>query len=234
MKKTSNILKMLQGCGQIFAIAFVLCVLLAASVFAADKSSAKGSYTTADTARYLANGSTISGQLTEDDLIDFYRIVVPSEQKVKITYVSGVYDSMFEIFDASDDSVYSKNLYYVDEGTTKSDVYEDTLSAGTYYIRIKPWSNNTYTGSYKISFVMPNYTPSGLVAPLGLKVTGKDYKTVQVSWRKVNNISGYHLYVSNTLNGYYKKCATVKKNTQTSVTLSNLVPGKNYFFKIQT
>ncbi len=237
MQKTTrnSMVRLLQYCG-IFVLTLVLSIMMTASIFAADESTAKGSYTTPGSARYLANGSTVTGKLTSSDLVDWYRISVPSKQRVKLTYTTGVYDSTFELFNSSNtsDYIHYKNVYYVSEGSTQTYVYDETLSAGTYYIRIKPWSTKTYTGSYKISFAMPNYTASGLVAPGGLKVTGKDYKSVKVSWNKVNNVSGYHLYVSNTLNGYYKKCATVKKNTQTSVTLTNLVPGKSYYFKIQT
>ncbi len=234
MQKTNrNTMKrLLQYCG-IFVVTLLLGILMTTSIFAADESTAKGSYTSFSTARYLANGSKVSGSLTSDDLVDYYRITVPSTQKVVFNYNTSVYDSMFYLYNSSKSVIDSENYYYVTSGT-KNYQYTNTLSAGTYYIQIKPYSTHSYTGTYQLSFSMPNYTPSGLVAPLNLKVTGTNYKSVRVSWGKVNNVSGYHLYVSNTLNGYYKKCATVKSNTKTYVDLTNLVPGKNYFFKVQT
>lgn len=239
MERTSNnFLRLLQRCGQMFVIALMVGVMLTTSAFAEEKSGMESTPKWFDNAQYLASGSTVSGALSRWNTSEYYRINVPSRQKVVINCSTSFNQASLYIYNSKQQKIYDRDMTPVNSSYSSAGTctYSNTLDAGTYYV--VPTSGASYAIiDYKLSFKLQGAAtnqPAGLTAPGNLKVVGKDYKTVRVSWNKVNNVSGYYVYVSNKLNGNYKKCATIEKNTQTGVTLSNLVPGRSYYFKVQS
>ncbi len=77
-------------------------------------------------------------------------------------------------------------------------------------------------------------TPKELQKPKNITAEGADYQSVKVTWSEVKGISGYHLYYSKTLNGYYRKAASIAGSGNTRVTVKGLAMNQYYFFKVQT
>lgn len=219
-----------------FVLVFLLSMLVSSSVFAAPKQ-----YNSFSTACPISNGQRVSGTVGSSGTATsgsdiYYRFTVPSTQLVNITCQTSISNSELQIFD-SDYAPFCNTIYgngYFDANDYLR--YNATMEAGTYYIRFRAKGTDSMSGdNYEILFTMPNYNPNPVPAtPKNLRVTGIDYKTMRLTWSKVNNVSGYHLYISNTANGTYKKCQTIVGNGNTSVTLTDYAPAKTYYFKIQT
>ncbi len=73
-----------------------------------------------------------------------------------------------------------------------------------------------------------------LAAPTNVTAVGVDYKSIELGWDAVSGVSGYHVYYSKTLNGYYRKAASLAGSGNTIFTFDNLAMNQYYFFKILT
>lgn len=142
------------------------------------------------------------------------------------------------------------------QGVTGYQVYRSTSKNGTYkkvktinksgtiqYTDKKLKSGTTYfykvcayqkkgskvsTGKFsKVVSVKP--TPA---APVVNSVTSKDYKTVQIKWKKVAGASGYLIYRSSTKSGGYRQVAEAKASA-TSAKATNLISGTTYYFRVR-
>ena len=83
-----------------------------------------------------------------------------------------------------------------------------------------PMSKSSYTGN--------------VAAPTIKSVKSVGSSRVRLTWSRVATACGYQIYYADSKNGSYKKLKTVKGGAVTSYTVSGLVPGKNYYFKIRS
>lgn len=139
----------------------------------------KGSFTSAGntenepnntfaSAMKLESGSAglVKGFISRTDTIDFYKIYVPSDQKIKITYTAKIPDSYCEIWNQDQFSLNKKNVYTASEENPKTYVYEESLKAGTYYIKITPYGS--HTGRYTLMWE----TEQQIAYVTSIKITG--------------------------------------------------------------
>lgn len=119
-----------------------------------------------DKAVSLAANTKITGFLSQTDTLDFYRIVVPSQQRIKIFYNSRISDTYISIWNSSYERLYRKNVYTGSESSPISYTYEEVLDAGVYYIKIEPYSG-VKTGRYQLS-----WAGSGTVKVSSISITG--------------------------------------------------------------
>lgn len=96
----------------------------------------------------LGTNQKVTGFFSQTDSLDFYRIVIPATQKVRLTYTSRVRTSRFTVWDSDFQQISKKDVYYASEESPLTFAYEETLDAGTYYIKID--SNNGYAGTYQL------------------------------------------------------------------------------------
>lgn len=85
------------------------------------------------------------------------------------------------------------------------------------------------------SFFNGNFVNKGAVPALPGKLTaaGKAYNKIKLTWQdNSNNETGFEIYRSGILSGYYKIVGTVGANT-TAFTDSALYPSKKYYYKVQ-
>lgn len=113
----------------------------------------------------LSANTKVMGLLSLTDRLDFYRIVVPSVQKVKIVYSGRIADSYYSIWNSDYECVYRKNVYTGSEASPKTSSYEVTLNAGVYYIKIEPYGSNC--GRYQLSWY-----GAGNVKVSGISISG--------------------------------------------------------------
>ncbi|OPJ64035.1 fibronectin type III domain-containing protein [Clostridium oryzae] len=66
--------------------------------------------------------------------------------------------------------------------------------------------------------------------PIEIKVASVSYNSVIVSWREVQGVSGYSLYMATSSNGKYK---LIKSTAANSYIVSGLSTGKTYYYKIR-
>lgn len=57
--------------------------------------------------------------------------------------------------------------------------------------------------------------------------------SAKVTWKAQKNVTGYYVYSSTGTNGAYKKVATIKGAKKNSYSVSNLVAGGKYFYKVK-
>lgn len=103
-----------------------------------------------ESAMPLSMNSSVTGFLSVQDRVDFYRITVPTTQKVKIIYTGRIPDAYYSVWDSNYLQKTRINVYTASETNPKTSTYEEVLSPGTYYIKIEPYSNNT--GRYTLSW----------------------------------------------------------------------------------
>lgn len=133
-----------------------------------------------ETAMPLGRGSKVIGFITEKglDQLDFYKIQVPAQEKVKITYNSMISDSYVSIWDSNFIMKKEQDVYPASESSPKAYDYEETLAPGTYYIKVKPYSDNTgrYTLTWSGSGAAAETTPAASNQTVRDRKTGYVYK----------------------------------------------------------
>lgn len=111
--------------------------------FAAFKNNETESNNSFDSAMPLAFSKTVTGALTENDEVDFYRFELTSTQTIIITYTSYMNDSRIQLWDKDYISQDNNDVYYASDDNPKTFSREYKLAAGVYYIKIFP----DYTGN---------------------------------------------------------------------------------------
>lgn len=91
---------------------------------------------------------------------------------------------------------------------------------------------------YSISYLNSNYLTIAkkTIEPIfkqkvsNIKIVQVDYKTNRLTWKKLNNVTGYKIYVSLSKKGKYKKIGVSKTNNFNHYKVE---AGKTYFYKIR-
>ena len=111
-----------------------------------------------DDAMELPNGESgsVCGFISRTDKVDFYKIQLPYDQKIKITYSSKIGDSYCEIWNADKVRLKRQIVSKASEESEQTFIYEKALKAGTYYIKIIPYtgSEGRYTLSWETEQLM--------------------------------------------------------------------------------
>lgn len=97
----------------------------------------------------LPAGRKVTGFLGLTDRLDFYCFTIPSRKKIAITYTGMIKDSYISLWDKDYQQIMRKNVYYASESEPLTYVYEENLDAGTYYIKIEPYSSS-HSGRYQL------------------------------------------------------------------------------------
>lgn len=115
------------------------------------------------TAQNLNLNQTVNGFISEDDEIDFYKIQLNSTKTIRLIYTSYIYDSYLQVWNKDYIEQSKKNIYYASEENPLTYTYEETLSAGTYYIKIYPSNDDTgrYTLKYEEKVLAKSISVSG-------------------------------------------------------------------------
>ena len=111
------------------------------------------------TAYNLKRNQLVTGFISEDNEPDFYKIVVPSNQCIKVVYTSWLKrDSHIMIYNGNYEKLHEEHVYRSNPAIY---TYEQTLSAGTYYIKIDPYDWGVYTtGTYTLKYIEKVLTKS--------------------------------------------------------------------------
>ena len=102
----------------------------------------------------------------------------------------------------------------------------------TYYFKVRAYikeNENKKYGSY--SKILEASTKTEKPTIEKVSTTSKN---ATVKWNKVENATGYEVYMATSKNGTYEKIATIDKNTTLKYKKSNLVSGQKYYFKVRT
>ncbi len=116
-----------------------------------------------ETAQQLKLGQFVTGFLSIDDTVDFYRIHLSAPAAVRLIYTSYISGSYFQVWNQDLIEVSKKEVYTASEESPKTYVYEQALQAGTYYIKIYPYGSRTgrYQLKYESKELVKSITVSG-------------------------------------------------------------------------
>ncbi len=103
------------------------------------------------TAMTLNPNQLVTGFISLDDSVDFFKISVPNKKGVRLIFTSYMYDSYMEVWNSDFRSISKKEVWYAGKTNPKTYVYEEVLDAGVYYIKIYP-SRYTNTGKYMLKY----------------------------------------------------------------------------------
>ena len=103
------------------------------------------------TAQTLTEGKAVTGFLSVDDRVDFYKITVNKNTTVKVNLTSYMDDdTKIMAYDKDMVSYFSDHIWYTSSTSPKTKVYEIALKKGVNYIKIYPDYGDT--GKYIIKF----------------------------------------------------------------------------------
>ena len=111
------------------------------------------------------------------------------------------------------------------EGTDFEVIYENNKSVGTSTVTINGIGN--YEGSITTTFdILPTKVNN-------LKITDKTISTLKLEWEKVEDITGYEIYRSDSNTDTYKLIKTIDDSSTLTYTDSNLASDMEYSYKIK-
>lgn len=150
------------------------------------------------------------------------------ENQINVKWSKISYATYYQVYLST-----SKNGQYtkVGETTNLNYIIENLDSAKKYYIKVravKKLDGKNIYGSFntvKESITKPN-------EPIVSETLGRTSSTIKITWDKVNNASGYVIYMATSKNGTYKKVATLssKYNYYKKTGLNS---NKTYYFKVK-
>ncbi len=162
-------------------------------------------------------------------------------QSVELTDTTTVTLSWLEVEGAEGYEIYRKSeggsytlWNTIEDGTTTSIVDEGTFIAGMVYsYQIRAYSGNldedgesvTVYGAYSEEKTICRLT----AAPV-LTVAKVTYKSVKVSWEKIEDAEGYVIYRKASGDSSYKKLTTIESGTTTAYTDENVTLGVTYYY----
>lgn len=101
-------------------------------------------------AQVLTNAQKVSGFLSWNDDTDYYKVILEQSGNLKINLDSNIYDVYLDLVDANGNKVWDeKEVYYGSSATPKQWIDNVDLEAGTYYIRVYQFGENT--GTYNLT-----------------------------------------------------------------------------------
>ena len=101
------------------------------------------------------------------------------------------------------------------------------LSEGkTFYYKVSAYNEAGESG--KSSYVYATTIP----APTNIVAIAQDSYSIKVSWAKVANVDGYHVYRANSSSGTYENVGTVSSGSTVNYVDTGLEAGRTYFYKV--
>lgn len=101
-------------------------------------------------AKSLGMGQSVTGFLSEDDRVDFFRITVPSRKRIRLIFTSYFSTACMGIWDNDRIQLKENRVYSASKTNPQTYVYEETLNPGTYFVKIYPYYNQT--GKYVLKY----------------------------------------------------------------------------------
>lgn len=126
-----------------------------------------------ETAQNLSWNQLVTGFISIDDRIDFYKVNLSSKTTIRLVYNSYISGTTMMIYDKDRIQVHRNSIYNGAEGNPKTYQYEETLNPGTYYIRITPNDYGSNCGRYTLKLIKKIQTKS--ISIKANKANGKVY-----------------------------------------------------------
>ncbi len=124
----------------------------------------------------LSSNQQVTGLISCDDEMDFYKMTLNSKSIILFNYLSYAGTSYFEIWDDDFLSVKKQEVWYATEREPKSYVEEVSLDAGVYYIKIsKSYSSKSNNGLYKLKYSTVSKVSSISISKNKQVVAGKSF-----------------------------------------------------------
>ena len=175
------------------------------------------------TATAISFNTNVSGNIDTGDDDDYFSISVPAGGDDLDIYSTSSIDTYGYLLDSSGSVIAEHDDL---TATDKNFKITRTLSAGTYYIRVKGHYFAT-TGTYTLRADITN----AISTPDGINATdGSSSSYVRVSWNSVNNASSYIVYRSNGSEGVYSQIASTSSSSYDD---SSVVVAITYSYKIK-
>ncbi len=180
------------------------------------------------TAQKLDRNQKVTGFISEDDTVDFYRIDLKKKQTVQIVYTARIDDSYFQVWNADNIELHKREIWGASETQPKAYLYETTLAPGTYYVQIYPFSNHRgrytlqwkekiMTKSLSISSNKSNTVVCGSKLKLSVKFNPSNTTVKTYEWKS----SDSSIAEINNKGSVTTKCPGIVKFTVTATDGSN-------------
>lgn len=174
------------------------------------------------------NASTTSGNISPSGNEDWYRFTVSASGTYTIESVLGTLsDNMMYLY--GPDSTTSLIESDDDDGEGSAAKIVRSLSAGTYYVKIRAF-NTVETGTYLISVkIAPTVTlPAGITVPLS-----DDDGSYTVSWGASSTGAVAYVLEEATNSSFSSALRTVYAGSSTSAEITERSRGKTYYYRVK-
>ena len=131
-----------------------------------------------DAAQNLAYGKTVTGQISWNDEVDYYRINVSKIGKVALTITSYMRRYELHLYDKNQEEIWHTDAKWDENAKMRQDTHDLYLEPGIYYIRVRNDDYYYTPGIYKLYAKYTNTNPS---------FTGDDNsaaKAKAISWNR--------------------------------------------------
>lgn len=105
----------------------------------------------------LKANTWMTGFISQTDNCDFYKVTVPFNQTVTVTFTSKMAGAEVGLWNSDYILVKQIAVFNGSEETPKTGEFQETLSKGTYYIKISPYAS-VNTGRYRVKFTCKTVT----------------------------------------------------------------------------
>ncbi len=121
------------------------------------------------------NKQKVTGYISWNDDTDFYKVTLPKAGKITVNLDSYLEEVYLDLLDSKGKQIWYEDIYYGSSSTPKQWSNEETLSPGTYYIKVHKYSEHTgkYVLSVKAPFLLPATPAVNIVSTSSTSVTGK-------------------------------------------------------------
>lgn len=181
-----------------------------------------------DNAMVLNSGQMITGVLTEQDKIDWFKFSLSSKTTVNISL--NAFGSIQALYLYKSEMLNEVDHFYCGGSEQTPSIYKKqyNLDAGTYYVKID--AGYSYQGKYTFKWENAIKKPGKVSLN---KVSSPKKKQLKASWTKLSG-NGYQMQYSTDKN--FKKSvksSTISKNSTTSKTISKLTSNKKYYVRVR-
>ncbi len=161
-------------------------------------------------------------------------VVSDTYKSLRISFLQVPGAAGYEIYRGTSKTKQSRIADVKPNQTTYIDKGKKSLTTGKkYYYKVRAYVYDTQNQKVYGEFSKIVSGKPMLAAPVVSEAKGMNYKSVQISYGKVDGAKGYVIYRSTKKDSGFKKIATVKKATTLQYTDKKCKTGTTYYYKVR-
>ena len=169
------------------------------------------------TANVISLNKTYNGQIAETDKRDFFKFVMPTSGKLKLTASADLLDIGYFIYDNDGTQIWNKYAYRNSLTGISSTDESVNLDKGTYYFVATCRNTGNYSFKLSASVASSKKLPTPKITAIENVVKGTS--GIKLKWGKVSGATKYEIYRKKHNQSSWTKIATVTGTSYTDASV---------------